>query len=346
MLFNTRNTLNLVGKVSIWRDELPLAYYNSNILRLEFHPEYCGDSQYFGYALNSEESIAAIRELATGTTSVAAVYTRDLLKLEVALPSKAEQRTIAQALGDADRLIATLERLVAKKQAIKQGITQQLLTGKTRLPGFADEWTSLRLGDVGATYGGLTGKSKADFGHGVARFVTFVEVMNGARLYGQRLERVDVRTGERQNRVLRGDVLFNGSSESPEEVALATVVDFEPDQQTYLNSFCFGYRIHNDEQVDPWFLAYFFRSDAGRALVFALAQGATRYNISKTKLLQASLALPAIEEQKAIAEVLKDSDRELEALQQRLVKARVIKSGMMQELLTGRTRLPVEEATT
>ncbi|MFK0103732.1 restriction endonuclease subunit S [Streptomyces sp. NPDC091217] len=134
VLFNTRNTLDLVGKVSVWRDELPVAYYNSNILRLEFKSEYCGDSRYFGYALNSAESIKGIRNLATGTTSVAAVYTRDLLKLRVPVPPKSEQRAIVDTLEDADRLISSLECLIAKKQAIKQGMTQQLLTCRTRLP--------------------------------------------------------------------------------------------------------------------------------------------------------------------------------------------------------------------
>jgi type I restriction enzyme S subunit len=262
----------------------------------------------------------------------------------VALPSPAEQREIASRLSDVDRLIVTLERMIAKKQAIMQGIIQELLTGKTRLPGFNDPWCEVRLREVGSTYGGLTGKAKDDFGTGSASFVTFMEVMAGPRLLGRRLEHVKMRPNERQNRVQRGDVLFNGSSETPEEVALSAVVDFEPSKTTFLNSFCFGYRLKHGQLIDPAYLAYFFRSGGGRALVASLAQGATRYNIAKTKFLDLSPLLPPVDEQHAIVATLQDAEAEITAAKRRLAKARGIKQGMMQELLTGRTRLPAEAA--
>jgi type I restriction enzyme S subunit len=262
----------------------------------------------------------------------------------VALPGQREQRAITDRLQDIDQLIASLEHFITKKQAIKQGMMQELLTGRTRLPGFADPWRSVRLRDMGSTYGGLTGKDKDDFGTGSASYVTFLEVMASARLLGQRLERVSVRPGERQNQVQRDDILFNGSSETPEEVALAAVVDYDPAPRTYLNSFCFGYRLADARIVDPLYLAYFFRSGGGRRLIASLAQGATRYNISKTKLLELSPSLPRLDEQRAIVGVLRTVEDEIEMMDARLQKARDIKQGMMQELLTGRTRLPVQEA--
>jgi type I restriction enzyme S subunit len=81
ILFNTRNTLDLVGKVAIWRGELPVAYFNSNLMRLEFNPDEVCSNEYANYALNSFLGISRLRALATGTTSVAAIYTRDLLQL-------------------------------------------------------------------------------------------------------------------------------------------------------------------------------------------------------------------------------------------------------------------------
>ena len=138
-----------------------------------------------------------------------------------------------------------------------------------------------------------------------------------------------MRPNERQNRVLRGDVLFNGSSGPP--VAFAAVVDFDPTPTTYLNSFCFGYRLRTRDQVDPTYLAHFFRSGQGRAIVSVLAQGATRYNIAKTKLMDVSPVLPRIDEQRAIVSVLADAEAEIEALNLRLEKARAIKAGMMQQ---------------
>lgn len=200
--------------------------------------------------------------------------------------------------------------------------------------------TAVRLRDVGSTYGGLTGKTKADFGTGDASFVTFLEVINNTRLHGTSLERVRVARGERQNRVMRQDLLFNGSSEIPEEVALSAVVDFEPTTDTFLNSFCFGFRLRQTETVNPAYLAYFFRSSSGRSLVASLAQGATRYNIAKTKFLDVEIALPSPERQRQIVEFLEDADGLIATLERLIAKKQAIKRGMMQRLLTGRTRLP------
>lgn len=269
---------------------------------------------------------------------------REYATLEVPVPDIATQEAIVEAVQGAEDQARILERLITKKQAIKQGMMQELLTGRTRLPGFSDPWRPFRLRDMGSTYGGLAGKDKDDFGTGASLYVTFLEVMASARLLGQRLERVSVRPGERQNQVRRGDILFNGSSETPEEVALAAVVDYDPAPRTYLNSFCFGYRLAEAKVVDPLYLAYFFRSGVGRRLIASLAQGATRYNISKTKLLELSPLLPRFEEQRAIVEVLSTIEDELHLINTRLAKARDIKQGMMQELLTGRTRVPVQEA--
>jgi type I restriction enzyme S subunit len=197
-----------------------------------------------------------------------------------------------------------------------------------------------RLRDVGTAYGGLTGKTKADFGHGDASFVTFLEVINSVRLRGRDLRRVRVARGERQHRVMRGDLLFNGSSEVPDEVALSAVVDFEPDVSTYLNSFCFGFRLRAGSAVDPTYLAYLFRSSAGRSLVATLAQGATRYNIAKSKFLDIEVDLPPVEHQRQVVEVLCDADDQIAALERLIGKKQAIKQGMTQQLLTGRTRLP------
>src|SRR5882672_3814494 len=140
VLFNTRNTLELVGKVAIWRDELPVAYYNSNLMRLEFDCSEICSHEYANYALNAAGAVARLRALATGTTSVAAIYTRDLMGLQIVVPPKPEQRAIATALSDMDALLGGLDRLINKTCDLKQAAMQQLLTGQTRLPGFNGEW--------------------------------------------------------------------------------------------------------------------------------------------------------------------------------------------------------------
>lgn len=195
--------------------------------------------------------------------------------------------------------------------------------------------TTVRLRDVGATYGGLTGKTKADFGKGDAKFVTFVEVINNVRLSGRSLEAVVVSKGERQHRVMKNDVLFNGSSETPEEVALSAVVTFDPSHDTYLNSFCFGFRLKRSDVVDPTYLAYFFRTRQGRALVSSLAQGATRYNIAKTKLLEVDVPVPPLARQRDVVSSVVEAEDLVSALVRLTEKQRWIAEGLSQTAFAG-----------
>jgi type I restriction enzyme S subunit len=264
---------------------------------------------------------------------------KDLEEFVVVLPpTLAEQQAIAGALSDADAWIESLEQLIAKKRQIKQGAMQELLTGKRRLPGFSGKWETKRLEEIGSTYSGLTGKTKSDFGNGDAHYVTFMNVMSNVVIDCATFERVNVVASESQNLVRKNDILFNGSSETPEEVAMCAFVEADV-SNVYLNSFCFGFRFHEDLSIHGRFLAYYLRSNVGREMMKSLAQGSTRYNLSKTALLKAVLALPSPAEQAAIATVLSDMDTEIESLESKLAKAREIKQGMMQELLTGKIRL-------
>jgi type I restriction enzyme S subunit len=257
--------------------------------------------------------------------------------MPIPVPEPREQHAIAEALGDTDRLIDSLERLIAKKRDINQGVIQQLLSGKTRLPGFNKEWTECELGAIGFTYGGLSGKSSKDFGFG-ASYIPFMNVMANTVIDCSSFALVHVAPGEKQNRVLKGDLLLNGSSETPEEVAMCAVLD-QSVEELYLNSFCFGFRIRDVEEFLPHFLTMLLRSPVGRSVIKSLAQGSTRYNLSKKELLKARIRVPEKVEQHAIVSAITDFDAELAALEQRLAKTRDLKQGMMQELLTGRTRL-------
>ncbi len=133
VIFNTRNTLDLVGKVAIWRNELPVAFFNSNIMRLKFKEQCVSSNFYMNYILNAKKILSQLRNIATGTTSVAAIYTRDLLKIQIPLPPHSEQTHIATILSDMDSEIEALEKKLAKYQQLKQGLMQNLLTGKIRL---------------------------------------------------------------------------------------------------------------------------------------------------------------------------------------------------------------------
>ena len=265
-------------------------------------------------------------------------YTASIVKkLPIVLPTYPEQERIVEALSDVDNMIISLEKLIAKKKAIKQGAMQELLTGKKRLPGFSGEWDDYVVGKMGDFYSGLSGKSKKDFDCGEAHFITFLNVLSNVKIDISILASVDVKENEFQNVVKKGDLFFNTSSETPEEVGMCAVLDEELDN-TYLNSFCFGFRL-NDDTHAPLFLSYYLNGSIGRKIMSVLAQGATRYNLSKSNFAETVIKLPSKEEQTAIASILSDMDSEIEALEEKLEKTRQVKQGMMQELLTGRIRL-------
>lgn len=258
--------------------------------------------------------------------------------------SPSEQRRIASVLSDTDSLIASLSRNIEKKRLMKQGVMQQLLTGKTRLKGFYGNWVEKTIGGIGDTYNGITGKTKADFGIGNSRYITFLNVLNNPIIDTSILERVNIEWGEGQNEVRKGDLFFNTSSETPEEVGICATLKHDL-KDVYLNSFCFGFRLTDDE-VDNEYLAYYFRGSEGRYLMTTLAQGATRYNLSKDNFNKSVITLPPTKkEQQAIANILTTMDDEIAALEAERDKYISIKQGMMQKLLTGEIRLPICQTT-
>lgn len=152
LLFNTRNTLELVGKVSIWRDELPFALYNSNLMRMKFNNDIEPSNVFMNYNFNTKNSINQLRCFATGTTSVAAIYGKDLKGFNVAYPTLPEQQKIASFLSAVDEKIQHLSRKKELLEQYKKGVMQQLFSGKLR---FKDEngkdyadWEDRNFGDV------------------------------------------------------------------------------------------------------------------------------------------------------------------------------------------------------
>jgi len=132
LFFNTRNTLDLVGKVAIWRNELDRAFYNSNLMKLVFTKK-VKSNFFMNYLFNSEKILAKLKSYATGTTSVAAIYTRDLKSLKIKLPSLQEQQKIAQVLSNVDKEIELLKDELQELKKQKKGLMQKLLTGKVRV---------------------------------------------------------------------------------------------------------------------------------------------------------------------------------------------------------------------
>ena len=161
----------------------------------------------------------------------------------------------------------------------------------------ASSWEQRKLGNCGTTYGGLTGKTKEDFGHGNARFIPYTNVFDNPLTDTKRLEAVEIDSS--QNQVAYGDVFFTVSSETPDEVGMSSVW-LSDQEDVYLNSFCFGYR--QDSTFDPHYLAYMLRSSSVRSDLTLLAQGISRFNISKNKVMELSVPVPSAVEQKQLGQ--------------------------------------------
>lgn len=257
---------------------------------------------------------------------------KDLSVFKIVKPRNIqEEELISKTLSSADAYITCLEKLIQKKKVIKQGVMQELLKPK-------DGWDWKILGDIGKTFGGLSGKSKDDFKDGITPYIPFMNIMNNPVIDPEFLDYVNIKSGESQNAALKGDLFFNGSSETPEEVGMCSVL-LEEIPNLYLNSFCFGFRLKKELKINGLYLAYFFRSKEGRKLFYSMAQGATRYNLSKANFNKLIVPVPKIEEQDLIARTLYDIEADIRAHQDKLNKAKLIKQGMMQNLLTGKIRL-------
>lgn len=164
------------------------------------------------------------------------------------------------------------------------------------------EWKT--FDELGAFYGGLSGKTKDDFKEGNEKFITYLNIANNPALRLDIDETVKIGPNEKQNIVQYGDALFTGSSETPDECAMSSVVTDYPQEKLYLNSFCFGFRFNSLEGICPAFYKHYFRSDHFRKAVRRTANGTTRFNVSKKEFGKLSIPLPPIEIQKKIVECL------------------------------------------
>ena len=193
----------------------------------------------------------------------------------------------------------------------EQRKSENALVPALRFEGFSDPWEQCKLGECGTTYGGLSGKTKEDFGHGDALFVPYTNVFENPITDTGRLEAIEI--DSKQNEVRFGDAFFTVSSETPEDVGMSSIwLSDQPD--VYLNSFCFGYR--QDGSFDPFYLAYMLRAQSMRSKLMLLAQGISRFNISKKKVMELDASCPRIEEQRQIGSFFRNLDS-LIALHQR-----------------------------
>ncbi|WP_168581971.1 restriction endonuclease subunit S [Gephyromycinifex aptenodytis] len=331
-----------IGRAAVWNNQLPEAYFLNTLHRLR------SKGGYDPYLLTSFfERIAVTGGLAAvvGKATLAHLTKENLLNVRLPLPPTDEQLRIVAALRSVGDLIATLERLIAKKQAIKQGMMQQLLTGRTRLPGFADEWTDIRLGDhvsyvktVALSRDQLDAKSPLRYLHYGDIHTRSSVLLDTAT---EEMPRASALLAGRAGRLRRGDLIFADASEDPAGVGKSVEIVNVPSGGAVPGLHTIAARFDKSILSDG-FKAYLQFIPSFRDQLLRLAAGTKVLATTRSYISSITLTLPDIAEQKAIAEVLHDSEREIDSLRVRLSKAREMKIGMMQQLLTGRTRLPVE----
>ncbi|GAA7498506.1 restriction endonuclease subunit S [Helicobacter pylori] len=248
-----------------------------------------------------------------------------------------EQIAIANILSDVDHYLYSLDALILKKESVKKALSFELLSQRKRLKGFNQAWQRVRLGDIGITISGLAGKTKQDFINGNAKYITFLNVLNNVIIDTSILENVKIYPNEKQNSFKKYDLFFNTSSETPKEVGMCAVLLDDIDQ-VFLNSFCFGFRIF-DKAVDSLFLSYLINSEIGRKAFENLAQGSTRYNLSKSGFNNVCLILPSLNEQIAIANILSALDNEITSLKNKKRQFENIKKALNHDLMSAKIRV-------
>jgi type I restriction enzyme, S subunit len=275
------------------------------------------------------------------------IYMPTFEKLQIPLPSVAEQEEIAAALADVDGLLAEVSRLIAKKRDLKQAAMQQLLTGQTRLPGFTGEWKNGCLADViGRLEAGVSVNSTEDFGDAARyeRSILKTSAVAAGRFIPHECKRIAARDVSRARLNPRRDTLLISRMNTPDLVGECGYVDrdypnlFVPDRLWLA-------RFRQSADLDPLWLSYLLCTPRLKRWVRSAATGTSgsMKNLSKRAFLAIPTAFPPGREQTAIAEVLSDMDAEIAALQARRNKTNNLKQAMMQELLTGKTRLPRSE---
>lgn len=306
------------------------------------------DPRFLTYSLLARGS-QILRLVTSAGSGTGVLETGPLKRLPIWLPALSEQARVVKILDHVEGQVAALERLIAKKKAIKQGIMQQLLTGETRLPGFVGPWQSVVLGDV-VSYVKTIALSRAQLDESSPlRYLHYGDIHTARTVVldaaYMALPRATAALARTAGHLQVGDLVLVDASEDAAGVGKSLEITSVPSAGIVPGLHTIAARFDKAVIADG-FKAYLQFIPTFRAALLRLAAGTKVLAITRSHISSVSLSLPNVDEQRAIALALRDCDTELDALHACLAKAKSIKQGMMRELLTGRTRLPVmEEAT-
>lgn len=258
--------------------------------------------KYIAYFFQTESFQRQKRKYAYGT-KVIDIKPDSIGKIEIPVPPLPVQEEIVRVLDAFTELQAELQAELQKRKQQYNFYRDNLLNFKDINRG-GQEIKWMKLSDIGTFYSGLSGKTKDDFHDGNAKFISYVNIFNNPSLITDVKDRVRILEGENQNTIQYGDLLFTGSSETPDECGMCSVLTHHTEEKLYLNSFCFGFRFNDLSGINPEFMKFLFRSSAIRKLICKTANGVTRFNISKKEFAKIVIPIPSLKEQDHIASVL------------------------------------------
>lgn len=319
------------------RAEVPLAF-NQDIKALV--PRQDVDSDFLLWWLTANESLL-LGITTESTHGTKRVPMDGLYALAIHLPELPEQRAIAAALSDVDALLGGLDRLIAKKRDLKQAAMQQLLTGQTRLPGFHGEWEVKPLADVGRCLRGVSYQGDSDLStHDTAKTKRLLRANNiqNAVVVTDDVQFVNFERVSSSQILREQDILVCMANGSKALVGKAGVFAVRDGYEYTFGAFMSCFRTEG-AVANPGFVSFLFHTGRYRNYINSLLAGSSINNLRPNTIASLEFSFPTIAEQSAIATVLSDMDTELAALEARRDKTRALKQAMMQELLTGRTRL-------
>ena len=321
-----------IGNAYTIEDDNPFYFKDGNLLWIKNIKEY---PKFMEYLFENNKKL--FLDNSFGSSQHALTISK-LENLSFYFPPLDEQKRIASALSKIDAYLENTIKLIEEKEIFKNGIAKKLLNKEARFEGFNDEWKEYNLSKIGISYSGLRNKKAKSFSENCnAKYITYKSIYDKNKIDINRLGNVFVDKNENQNLVKYGDAFFTISSETPNEVAISSVL-LDEVENTYLNSFCFGFRFDFNILL-PEFARYYFRSDYIRKSTYKLAQGITRYNISKSKFLDIVIYLPSLEEQKAIGNFLSLLDAEIDNLKEQKEEIKKMKKGIINKLMAGEIRI-------
>lgn len=308
---------------------------------------------------NLESRYEELRKLSSGEGGRGGLNLKIIKSIPVPLPTLAEQEAIAETLSDMDAYIEALEQLIAKKRQIKQGAMQELLTGKRRLPGFKkteghkqtevgvipEDWEVKPLGDLFNFSGGLSA-SRAQLSSEGYCYLHYGDIHTSKKIYidvsaqYQNIPKLDIslRKVPQKSLLDDGDVVFVDASEDDEGTSKHIII-VNKEKIPFISGLHTIVAKGKTAELNHQYRRYCFQTEVVKRQFYFYAVGTKVSGISKANIGKIMIPIPSLPEQEAIAEALSDMDAEIATLEDKLAKARQIKQGMMQELLTGRIRL-------